>query len=578
MMGQRIFIPGYLLVIVGLFFTACSTEDEPTPAEPILVNTAATSSLTTTLSPLPTTTQPTPTTISSSNTDLSLPTATSFLSQTPRPTLPPEPTNTPRPEPAYLATEAALPLTDQYDIPGWVSDPEAVVGLTMAFNDEYDRDSIIIINIVTGEVIYLPVIFGGSAYWTEENGELFITFRSDLRSSPDPWNGYIEQIDLVTGRVTCTLRPNPLPTNPPPEPLPPYLLHQYESQLGHIVTFTDYDDGTNLIQLENSDGTSFELTDPLGNDNASEIAVAWSSNGELVGVSRAESLENFDIVGHLTIYNSRGKVVQIFEGATHEVGWTTAPGSMVLYEDYYNGRRLCLADIENNTLDCDRLTAWNEAWATATRGYNWVGNGEAILFDFLGLDEPRVGVCLLTISSNEIDCLLEQEFEAGPAAATHTVGPDGNKAAFHLLNNDTLLATCFYNLETNQYVQECPLLWQGNPVANKTIFWSQLADYAYFFRYGMTTIGESGNQEACLVFWSTAEFTCPLSADILDSYFIVSTNLSPDEKFWAVYYQPYSPEGHNAGFRTLGILNVQTGQFQSYGYSSKDFLWRPPLE
>jgi hypothetical protein len=324
----------------------------------------------------PTATQPLPTATS-------MPEATATIrpSLTPRPSATPVPTATPRPV--------------HYDLPAWLSDPDAVVLLTMtAADDPLDDYVLTFNNLVTGERFNMPLLSEqtSSIQWYQDETGTYIEqgfYGTSLNPNPP-----IEQINIATGELRV------LP------PLEDIIGASIPSPGGrYAVRITNSSNPETIMMEDRETGLSFVLSDPFDGRYSSFAEVSWSPAGDFLAFLRyafADEPYSPPATG-LVIYRPDGSIFRWYDGYYGNV-WAPDNSYRILYQigEELGAYQPCILDVLAGTSEClTEVVTWREGQELKTSSYQWLPSGEGISFVAWSNGSS---LCTMTLENHQIEC------------------------------------------------------------------------------------------------------------------------------------------------------------------------------
>ncbi|MEW5988618.1 MAG: hypothetical protein AB1791_18480 [Chloroflexota bacterium] len=310
-----------------------------------------------------------------------------------------QPTATPTPTRTPKATSASL---THYDLPAWVSDPDAAVLLAL-LSPELDGEPFIsLLNPATGEhldISALPHTWRLS--WGQDAEGLFFQFRyEEKRGISD--EDYVERIYVMTGEVRRLLASE---------------VEQGREAVApggrHLARVSGWPESPATVTIEDRQtGRRVTLDDPFeGRLEWAEIE--WSPTGDLLAVQRRHFVERGEPrVAALAIYDSDGGLFRQYNDLDGH-SWAPDNSYQILYitGEEFPYYRPCLLDIKDNTTRCiTDLVAWSESQAVHTSGYEWAPDGRHVSFVYWGRQDNNVaGLCTIAIEGGEVSCLVGKE-------------------------------------------------------------------------------------------------------------------------------------------------------------------------
>jgi hypothetical protein len=391
-------------ILFGILLLGC-TPVEVTPtapataAAPIQV-TRQTPTATALLSTLtPTATQPLPT-------ETNTPEATATI----RPSLTPRPTSTPMPTPSPV----------RYDLPSWLSDPQAIVVMALTRTHSDNESFITFSNLVTGERFDMPALDHGLYWYQDETGTYFEQGRYLVSGGPNP---SIKQINIASGELRV---------------LPPLSDNRDKAVVApggqYAVRLTNDPASRTLIMMNRESGQEIVLSDPFNGQYSSFVEVNWSPAGDFLAALRyAFGERDTPPDMGLVIYRTDGTIFRWYDGFRGNT-WSPDNSYRILYTIAmgYGHYQPCILDVLAGTRDClNEVVTWRVEQHRETGGYQWLPSGQSV--SFAAWDFGSI-LCIITLETREINCPIDAEVLApaklDASAATfiwgHQWSPDGH--------------------------------------------------------------------------------------------------------------------------------------------------------
>lgn len=375
-----------LVILLGGLLLGC-TPTEVTPTTPA---TAAAPVQVTRQTATPVMSEPTatPTFQPPLSTETNVPTVT----QTARPAV-----VTPRPSATPVPSATARPV--HYELPGWVSDPETVVLLSVTATGQFDESFITLNNLITGERFDMPFFSElplGVHWFQDDSGTYLEQGRYGDMSHLNP---PIEQINIATGELRILPPLEEITDRSIVAPGGRYAVRIVDDPAPKTVTMEDRETGESMI-----------LEDPFSGRLSSYVEASWSPAGDFLAVGRiAYAGEPYSApASGLVIYRPDGS---IFRWYNDYYGNTWAPyGSYrFLYQEGENFDAYvpCIFDALTGVSDClTEVATWREESRLETYSYQWLPSGQGI--SFIAWDEGS-SLCIIGIENRQITCPLNNQ-------------------------------------------------------------------------------------------------------------------------------------------------------------------------
>jgi hypothetical protein len=339
----------------------------------------------------PTATALSPTSTPTATQPLSTATSTPEATATIRPTLTPRPSSTPRP--------TATPV--RYDLPSWLSDPQAIVVMALTRTLSGDESFITFSNLVTGERFDLPALDERSLdlhWYQDETGTYFEQGRYLVSGGPNPT---IKQVNIATGELR--LLP-PLSDNADKAIVAPG--GQY------AIRITNEPAPQTLIMEGRESGQATVLPDPFNGRYSSFVEVNWSPAGDFLAALRyAFGKRGTPPDMGLVIYRTDGTIFRWYDGFRGNT-WLSDNSYRILYsiDIGYGHYQPCILDVLAGTSDClNEVFTWSVEQQREPGSYQWLPSGQGVSFAAWDFGS---NLCIITLATREISCPIDAEILA----------------------------------------------------------------------------------------------------------------------------------------------------------------------
>ena len=264
-------------------------------------------------------------------------------------------------------------------------------------------------NAQTGERFDISVEDYGSPRWVWIEGNLYIDLGNSLFADDPPEVKH--QIQVSTGHLiryeTAAIFIDGIHTFPSPDGR--YLIRVVEEEnVPAIATLVNQETGEEV-----------ELTDPFNGNYADGIEVAWSPDGQLIGIGRFRRIDDpkarygIKLESALAVFSWDGtKLAQYNNLDYFSLKWSPILPYRILYPTYeLNNESPCILDVMTGDYNClEKIAQVRDTQQVEIGNYEWSPDGSKVGFIYWGAwGSSNSGFCYIELATNSITCPITRD-------------------------------------------------------------------------------------------------------------------------------------------------------------------------